>query len=231
MDEIQVTEQVVDVAPSEKMVPQSKVNELIAAKMAVASQRAREEAEREYQRKIEELNATRQAQAERNETVSRDVDADAIYQQVQEKFNAEMQQRQIESQMSQVAQNYIARVNDSRGRYEDFDAVTAEFDPTAFPQLVYLVSGLENAGDIVYELAKNPSKLVTLDALAQRAPRQAQAELVKLSRSIADNQQALQAAQGQATNAPLDRLQASRVNASGSPKSVADFRSQPWLRG
>lgn len=231
MDEIQVTEQVVDVAPSEKMVPQSKVNELIAAKMAVASQRAREEAEREYQRKIEELNATRQAQAERNESVSRDVDADAIYQQVQEKFNAEMQQRQIESQMSQVAQNYIARVNDSRGRYEDFDAVTAEFDPTAFPQLVYLVSGLENAGDIVYELAKNPSKLVTLDALAQRAPRQAQAELVKLSRSIADNQQALQAAQGQATNAPLDRLQASRVNASGSPKSVADFRSQPWLRG
>lgn len=231
MDELQGSmNDLTSEAPAEKMIPQSQVNELLKNRMGAAAQKAREEAAREYQQKLEELNATKAQQDQRNGEVSREVDADALYQQVQERFNAEMQQRQIESQMSQVAQNYLTRVSDARGRYEDFDTTTQDFDPTAFPQLVYLVAGLENGGDIIYELAKNPQKLVTLDALAQRAPKQAQGELLKLSRSIADNQKALAEAQGQQTNAPLDRLQPSKISGGG-PNSISEFRNQPWLRG
>lgn len=218
-------------ATQEKLLSQSQVNKIVAREKEQAALRAKREAEEAYQRRLEELNSTSQRQQQRNDTVSRDVDADAIYQQVQERFNQEMQQKQVEQEMTRVAQSYMSKVSQGRELYNDFDDVTREFDPTAFPQLTFLVAGIDNAADIVYELARNPQKLVTLDTLAQRAPRQAQAELLKLSRSIAENQQALNEAGNQTTPAPLDRLQPSKVSGSNGKPSFRDLRAQPWLKG
>lgn len=234
MDENQVVDAEQTLAPmatEEKLVPQSHVNKLILRSREDAAQRARAQAEAEFQAKMEAMSQQSQQQQQRNENVSREVDADAMYQQVQERFNAEMQQRQLEKEMSQVAQNYLSGVQKGRESYEDFDDVTADFDPTAFPQLTYLLAGMDNAGDVVYELAKNPSKLVTLDMLAQRSPKQAQAEMAKLARSITDNRQAQQDASQQGVNAPLDRMQPSRVSGSNGKMGISDLRSQPWLRG
>jgi hypothetical protein len=215
----------------EKLLSQSQVNKIVAREKEQAALKAKRDAEDEYQRRLEELNSTSQRQQQQNAAQSRDVDADAIFQQVQERFNQEMQQKQIEQEMARVAQSYTSKISQGRELYNDFEEVTREFDPTAFPQLTFLVAGIDNAADIVYELARNPQKLVTLDTLAQRAPRQAQAELLKLSRSIAENKQALNEAGNQTTPAPLDRLQPSKVSGSNGKQTIRDLRAQPWLRG
>lgn len=222
--------------PAEKTLTQSEVNALIAREKQNAAARARQEVEREYQQRAEQMQAQQQMQSQQQEQQGlrqgpSEAEADALYQQVQERFNREMQERQFQQEMTNVANAYHAKMDYSRKAYSDFDEVTKEFDPTAFPQLVYLVSGLENAGDIIYDLSKNPNKLATLDLLAQRSPRLAQAELAKLSTSISQNSMARQEAEQNPTLAPLSPLQPSRVSGSNGQMTVRDLRNQPWLKG
>src|SRR5678815_5153053 len=198
MDENQVLgdvgEEVAMDAEQEKMLPQSQVNKIV--------QHAKEKA------------------AQSNEEVPRDVDTNAIYQQVQERFNQEMQQKQVESEMSRVANQYVSKMQQGRESYQDFEEVTADFDPTAWPQITYLIAGMDNAADIVYELAKNPLKLAGLDRIAEKDPRGAQAQLLKLSKSIAENKLAKSEEQASSVSAPLDRLQPSRVSGSNGKQSI-----------
>lgn len=207
---------------------QALMNKVVAREKASAAEKATRAAEEKYQRELEALNAQRE---QRNATTSREVDSDAIYQQVTERLNKEMQERQMKDQMTQVANNYLQKVGSAKANYEDFDEVTGNFDPTAFPQLTFLLSGIENAGDVLYELSKNPEKLAQVDYLAQRSPKFAQASLTKLSKSISDNRQAQSEAQTQTVSEPLDRLQPSRVANSNGKMSIQDLRNQPWLRG
>lgn len=222
-------------ASSEKMLSQAEVNAIVAREKQAAAARARQEAEREYQQRAEQAQMQQQQmQAQRQEQQGgypSDADADTIYQQVQERFNREMQERQFQSEMTNVANAYHAKMDHGRKGYADFDEITKDFDPTAFPQLVYLVAGVENAGDIIYELSKNPQKLVTLDSLAKTSPRLAQAELVRLSQSISQNNMAKNEAEQNPTQAPLSPLQPSRVSGSNGQMTIRDLRSQPWLRG
>jgi len=231
MEDVQVQDNLSAPVAAEKMLPQSDVDKLVIREKYKAAQEAKREAEAEYQRQLEAIQQQGMQQQQRNADVPRQVDADALYQQVQERFNKEMQERQLQQEMSTIANNYLAKMKLGRDAYTDFDDITKDFDPTAFPQLTYLVSGIENAGDIVYELAKNPSKLVTLDTLAQRAPKQAQAELLKLSRSISENQIAQKEAGSNLVSAPLDQLQPTRIAGSNGKKTIRDLRSEDFLRG
>lgn len=230
-------EQVSQAVPSEQpqqaqpnLLTQDQVNKIVAREKSNAREMGRREAEDKYQRDLEQLNAMRSQQEKRNADVPRDVDANAIYQQVQERFNREMQEQQLKQQMQTVANNYLQKVADGRQSYEDFDEITKEFDPTAFPQLTYLLSGIGNAGDVLYDLAKNPMKLAAIDRLAEKNPRQAQSELMKLSKSINDNKQAMADSQNQDVSEPLGRLQPSRVAGSNGKMSISDLRKQSWLR-
>jgi hypothetical protein len=234
MDENQVIETAFDnptVEPEkERMIPQSQVNKIIKHKTYEAAQVQRELEER-HQRELEQIKSQQQQQTQRNESVPRELDANAIYQQVQEKFNEEMHQRQLKSEMDRVANSYISKMEQGKTAYDDFEEVTKEFDPTAFPQLTYLVAGIDNAADVIYDLSRNPLKLAGLDRLAEKNPRQAQAELLKLSRSIAENRQAQSDENSNQVAPPLDRLQSSRVSGSNGKPSIRDLRNQPWLRG
>lgn len=211
---------------AEKMLSQSEVNSLVGR----AKAEARQKADAEYQRKLQALEEQKAQQEARGED-TKDVDVDALYQQVHEKFNKEMEQRQLQDHMRQVADNYQQKMVSGKDSYEDFDDVVKDFNPAEFPQIVYLVSGLDNAADIVYELSKNPKNLVAIDSLAQRSPKLAQVELQRLSQSISANKAAAaEDAQGNA-NAPLDRLQPSNRTATNGRMSVSDLKDQPWLRG
>lgn len=218
-------------ALDEKLFTRDELAKIANAQTAKAVQQAKREAEEKYQREMEQLNASRQQQEQRNSEVPRETDADAIYQQVQERFNKEMQEQQLKSQMQQVANSYLEKVAKGRTAYEDFDEITKDFDPTAFPQLTFLLSGIDNAGEVLYDLSKNPLKLAGLDRLAEKNPRQAHNELLKLAKSIADNRQAQDDAQNQQVAEPLDRLQPSRVSGSNGKQTTRDLRNQPWLRG
>lgn len=214
--------------PEEKLFTRDQLAKIVNAESTKAAQAARQEAEAKYQADMESL---RQQQQQTNAQIPRDVSADSIAQQVREQLNKEMQEQQQRAQMQQVAQNYLQKVAQGKAAYSDFDEVTKDFDPTAFPQLTFLLSGIDNAGDVLYDLAQNPVKLAGLDRLAERNPKQAESALLKLATSIKENRQAQNDAQNQNVAEPLDRLQPSRVSGSNGKMTIRDLRNQPWLRG
>lgn len=228
-----------NVAPSLSPEQQALMNKVVAREKTRAAENARREAETQYQRELEALRQGSAQQEQRNALVSRDVDADAIYRQVQEKFDREqdalrqkLEQQQLQDQMSQVANNYLSKINSGKNAYQDFDQVTANFNPTEFPQITFLLSGIDNAADVLYDLSKNPQKLAYVDQLASKSPKIAQSELQKLSLSIKDNREAQSNAQQQYNvSEPLDRLNPSRVAGNNGKMTVTDLRNQPWLRG
>ena len=220
-----------EASEQQKMLTQEQVNAIVAREKSKAAESARRESEERYQRELEAINATRNQQTQRNAEVPRDVDANAIYQQVQERFNREMKAQRDREYVSQVAQNYVSKVAQGKANYQDFEEVTKDFDPTQFPQLTFLLSGIDNAGDVLYELAKNPTKIAQVDLLAQRSPKMAQNELIKLATSINANKQAQAEAQNQNVPDTLDRLQPSRVAGSNGKMSFRELKQLPWLKG
>lgn len=215
----------------EKMLTQTQVNKIVASEKARAADGARREAEEKYQRELEAIQRERSQQTQRNEEVPRDIDTDAISKQVLDRLHQDLHQQRIKDDVARVAQSYLSKVEQGKAAYEDFDEITQDFDPAAFPQLTYLLAGIDDTADVLYDLAKNPLKLAGLDRLAEKNPPQARNELLKLARSINDNKQAMSDAQSQNVANPLDRLQPSRVSGSNGKMSIQDLRKQPHLKG
>jgi hypothetical protein len=228
MEENQASEEIAEQEPAqnsgEKMLAQSEVNTLVGRTRAEAQERGRKQAEAEYQQKLAEVQKSNYP-GEKPE-----IDADMMYQQVQERFNQEMQQRSLENEMRQVADNYSTKMSQGADKYEDFGDVMKDFDPAAFPQLVYLVANMDNASDIMYELSKNGSKLASVDHLSKISPAQAKKELARIGQSITANREAMEESQQQGTDAPLDRMQSSRISGNNGQMSIRDYRNQPWLK-
>lgn len=219
--------------PEEKMVPQSKVNEIVKSRMQAAQEKARREAMEQMQQQQQ------QPQEQASSVGGQSVNPDEIYQQIYDRFQQDMQKQQQEQQkaqqrqqMEQVANTYFSKMQQGNELYDDFDNVTAQFDPGAFPQVVYLASQLDNTPAVIYELSNNPSKLANLDYLAQRSPQTALNEMKKLEQSVQANLQAKQNEQQNAAMPPLSQMEpSSKAGADTGEYSVQDFKNLPWLKG
>ena len=228
-----------DDAPPEKMLPVSRVNELV--------KKAKRDKERQMQEQldaakaqIQELQAQQpQAQAapeQQSSPPQGGIDPQLLQQHVmqliEQKQKDDEQKRyaeQLEQEVNQVATQYFGKMAQGKDLYEDFEAMTADFNPAEFPQLVFLANQMDNTPAIIYELRKNPGKLADLATLVERSPNLARSELGKLSESIkrnSDAKQNLQEAQD-----PLSRLKPSPVGTDNGTKNVRDYKSSSFLRG
>jgi len=158
------------------------------------------------------------------------VDTDAIKKQViadlQTQFqtaNEERAKQELEREANKIADSYRSKMAAGKDAYEDFDSVMADFNPAAFPNLVYLASQIDNTPAVMYELNKNPSKLATLIVLSERDPAAAQSMISKISASIKANDQAK--AEDKTPPAPLSRMSSSTTGQDNGTKSVRDFKS------
>lgn len=211
---------------AEKMLPISRVNDLVRGAKLDGARKMQEELEA-LKRENEQL---RQSQSLGGMNRAEPIDPAAIQQQVYDRLVQNMtaqqeaaQQERLQQQAEQMAREYHGKLAAGKQLYDDFDTVMSDFSPEAFPQLVFMANQADNTASIMYELAKNPQKLATLSVLAERDPKAAQAMIGKLSSSIKANEQAK--AQEQTANEPLSRLQSSPVGQdTGAASSFADFK-------
>lgn len=229
--EIDMTMGTVEASPeTQKMLSVEKVNEIVKREKAAALEKGRREAAEQYQSMAG--NAAQPSQG-----AQPNLNVDEIYNQIRQKFMEDAQREQEEKQQAayqeevkNVASSYYSKMNMGKSLYEDFEAVTSDFDPAAFPQLTFLIAGMENTPDIVYELAKNPQKLATIDLLANRDPKVAKKQLQKLAESINANKEAL--AKNPEISAPLSQLRPSPTAGVDSGKmGIRDYKKLPFLRG
>ena len=232
-----------ETAPPEKMLPASQVNELIKKAKRKGEQKMQEQLDAAKQQ-IEQLQQ-QQAQAQPQgqpqqpqqapQGQAQGVDAQQIQQQVMQLLQQQQQeaeqkrhQEQIEQEVNQVAQQYFGKMAQGKDMFEDFEAITADFNPAEFPQLVFLANQMDNTPAIIYELRKNPGKLADLAVLVERSPNMARSELTKLSESIKRNDEAKRNLQE--PQDPLNRLKPSPVGTDNGTKNVRDFKGASYLK-
>ena len=226
-------------APSEHMLPQSKVDEIVGRRAQEAAERARRDAEQKYQAELEKIRAEAKARDESEAKPSNGhaYDEEALLAKAQERFEEnirrqeEARRREAEiAECNRVQRAYEDRVAEAKAKYEDFDQVMEDVDATTYPFLTLLSSDLDNQADVMYELAKN-LKLGEFNRDCKENWKEAQKKLRRMSDSIKRNQDSVDNAKKTSTNAPVSRMQPSNLTGSNGNPSISDLRRQPWLRG
>lgn len=210
----------------EKMVPQSKVNDIVAAKL----HKEREALEAQY-RGQQSTGSMGGMQSQSS------FDKDALMEEMKSTWRAEIEKQQREAmeaqqraQIDALAKDYLEKMKQGPELYEDFQEVTKGFSPAKYPQVTILAGQMENTADIIYELKKNPQKLTHLHVLALTDEEEAQAEMTRLSKSIKRNEEAL--ANNTKSPTPLSKIKSSaRAGQDTGKRTVSDMRKDPRFRG
>lgn len=239
MDEEAVTSAQGSQAEPEKTLSVEQVNEIVKREKGMAAEKVRRELEAKHAEELAHLKSQSHKPVQDDMSSMEDrisnrimTDLMAKAQSEQEaedkRYQDELKNKQME-EATKIVSKYSSKMAQGKELFNDFEEVMTDFSPQAFPQLVYMAANEENAPAIMYELAKNPLKLASLQQLAQTHPVLAEKEFKKLAQSVSANQQAKQ--DNVSAPQPLSRLKSSQSTGVDSGKmSIADFKNADWLR-
>jgi len=202
--------------PQEKLLKQSEVNEIVGFVRKEAAERARREA-------LAELQKT--------QTVNNDRDLNSVDlndDRIRKIISEENERAANQAVANKIAMEFTQKMISAKNKYPDFEEVVTQLDLPNVPEIVHWTNSLDNTADVMYDIAKNPSKFANVLMLAQRAPHLAQAELQRLSSSIKKNQEAQAQAQ---PKEPLSQINPSSAGMDNGKMSLSDLKKAPWLRG
>lgn len=125
--------------------------------------------------------------------------------------------------------NFADQMQAGKGKYSDFDETVANLgDMKNLLHVVELATETGIAGDVMFELGRNPSKVASLTTLAYINPQLAKLEMKRLADSIKMNEQA---SQTPSAAEPLSQVKPSTVGKDNGSNSVRDLRRKSWARG
>jgi hypothetical protein len=209
--------------PAEKMLKQSEVNEIVGRAKREAHEKALREAETKY---AISNNQQQVAPAQSIGGVQQLTD-DQIRRVIVEQAHRMSQ----EAIANKTAAEIEHKVNSVKEKYADHDEAIKKAKLAKIaernPDVIYMINTLDNAGDVIYELGKNPSKLVNLMNVADFDQDSAMDDLRKLSQSIKDNESSLKA---QSPADPLSQIKPSLTKTDNGNMTISDLRRQPNLR-
>lgn len=206
----------------EKMLSQSEVDKIAYGNKMEGYERGKREA-------IAEANQPKDISA----TVDSNDDKITVSKQELEQFVEDTATRKAQREHAQrVVDQFVGKMQLGMQKYSDFEAVAGKLNiPNLPPQLIDLVTSMDNTADIIYELGKNPSKFSSVLNLCGTSIQLAHDELTRLSDSIKKNQDAVKQTQVK-PNEPLDQAKPSTAGTDdGKLSTVSELRKQPWLRG
>lgn len=149
--------------------------------------------------------------------------------QVRQLIADEAQKQNSLAAVHQTLSNFAQQMTAGKGKYSDFDETVAKLGNLQnISHIVKMATDTGIAGDVMYELGRNPGKVASLTTLAYINPDLANLEMTKLVNSIKTNEQASQAPDVQE---PLSQVKPSTVGKDNGSNSVRDLRRKPWAKG
>ncbi len=238
MEDQGLTQDVSAEEQAEKLVPQSKMNEIIKQRLAEREDKVRREMEALYAQKAsagappsQSGGMQGQGNGEIEDRVFNRVLEKAKEMDLAEQRKAEEAQRLREQQeVEKAAQQLFVRLEEGKKRLPEFEEAMADFEISAFPTASILAGQHENAPEILMEFAKNPNKAMEIEALHQKSPAMAEKRLEKLAKSIQANADAIEG--HVKTNPPLVRIKpSSSAGVDTGKMGLKDYKKASWLRG
>jgi hypothetical protein len=199
--------------PQEKMFRQNDVNDIVG--------RAKREAVESYKRQ-----QAQQLQYGSQYSVSEEQIKKLASEEIQRQRDVwvQEQERQIqEKEVQRVISAYQNKLSEGKAKYEDFEQVTSDLEMQYYPSVVQMLADhVDNSADVMYDLARNRYKLGQLQNIYERNPKDAIYEIKKLSKSLKDNEEAMNARQAKA---PLSQNKFSPTSSNGQA-SMRDLRAK-----
>lgn len=208
--------------PSERIFTQSELNEIVG--------RAKHEAVESLKRQQTQQASQQPAYtAPQSQSTTRSLSEDDVKRLTGEELNRqreEWERQSLEQQNASAAQRiveaYKTKIAAGKEKYQDYEAVTNALDMRYYPSVVQLLAEhVDNASDILYDLAKNRTKLSQLEAAWNHNPQDAIYEIRRLSDSIKANEQTTQM---KGSNAPLSQQRPSNTGTDSGALSVRDYK-------
>jgi hypothetical protein len=207
---------------TEKMIPVSRVEELIKK----AKLKGRDHMQPELDALRAENDALKQGSMG---GMSVPVNPDQIKQQILDDLKQQFQEaaearanEEMTREAERIAKEYRGKMEAAKPSYEDFDTVMADFNPSAFPNLVYLANQVDNTPGVMMEIMRNPSKWATLAVLSEKDPNAAKNMIGRISASIKANE--LAKTQEKDIAPPLNRLSSSTAGQDNGIPSLNDLK-------
>jgi hypothetical protein len=204
----------------EKLLPQSHVNKLIAEAKSTAAQKA-------YAKAQADMQANAQSMPQLNSGLPSTGSGEDIRKTIADelaKHTQTLQENALRIQQQQAQEQAIAeltkKIEASKEKIPDYAEKLAEVDNFNFPggaQLLQLTNGVDNAGDVLYELAKNPHKISSLLSSPFVI---AKSQIKSLSNSIKMNDSATD---GKVPDEPLRQITPSNIGVGKAPSTPNDF--------
>lgn len=138
-------------------------------------------------------------------------------------WSRETQERADAEAAQRIVSSYKEKIAAGKEKYEDFEAVTNNVDMRYYPNVVQLLAEyVDNSSDVLYELAKNRTKLHQIESVCAHNPQDAIYEIRRLADSIKANDQS---SQMKHAHVPLSQQRPSNTGTdSGSSLSIRDLK-------
>jgi hypothetical protein len=206
---------------NERLFKQSEINEIVGR----AKHDAVESFKRQNTQQTSQQQYAQQPQAQRDALSQDDVRRLASEELSRQRDDWEKQtlERHQADAAQRIVNTYKEKIAAGKEKFEDFDAVTNNVDMRYYPNVVQLLAEhVDNASEILYELACNRYKLNNLETTCERNPQDAIYEIRRLSDSIKANDQS---SNRRTSNSPLSQQRPSNTGTdSGGALSMADLR-------
>lgn len=210
---------------SEKMVPQSQVNEIVGNAKREAAERA-VEAYKRQQAPVTQMQPPQNHEQSSYRNVSEDDIKRVTGDEIKRHFSQiehEAQERANVDAANRIVGMFKDKIVAGKGKFEDFESVTGNVAMQYYPNVVQLLAEhVDNTADVLYHLAKNRDKLYRLEALSGHNSSDAIYEIKRLSDSIKSNEEASQVRH---PNSPLSQQRPSNTGTdSGGSLSMNDLK-------
>jgi len=216
----------------EPVVPQSKVNAIVAS-----------EKERARQKGIEEGMALAQAQnpaqpqpIQPNAPIDKEAIINETLKRVQDNSAEQMRQKQMQEEREAQVKDFVKKVADRLASIKEanpeiekelqaFGDVTGDDEQmkNLKGSALYLASQYENNVEVLHEIAKDPAKQSQIAMALKTSPQLAMKYVQKISESLMANENAMNAPKAKK---PLDTIKGSSVSGNGDPTSVAYHKNR-----
>lgn len=205
-------------ASQEKLIPQSQVNRIVQEAKLSSETKGYNKAMSEFQNQ-QPQNVSQQHNAFNPEDIRKAVAEELGKHTTQLNENAVkfQQQQQLEKSVKELT----TKVAEAEKRIPDYAATLSQVGNFAeTPGILHLANEVDNAGDVLYELAKNPHKIGSLLSVP---PSIARSQIMALSNSIKTNQQA---DAGRVPDEPLRQINPTNLGVGKAPSTASDFAKQ-----
>lgn len=214
-------------AITEKMLPQSEVDRIVKSTKYSMAEKAKRDVEEARRQAFEQIQSQKDNSASNVAPVNQ-ADFQTNFNNAFANFAEKLQAQKLEQEAQEIANQFFSKLAEGKKNYDDFEEAFEGVDFKAISNTVQLANKLDNTADVMYELAKNPRKMIDFEIMADRMRGKAESELKKLSLSIKQNKEGAQAKQAPD---PVRQISHSVSKGTNGSLSVDDFSSYLKSKG